>query len=93
LTEYFDTALNRANVVLYKIQHLIGLRLDVDVLPSKFISDFNDSMLHLTKNKAMLAADNDTLRLCSWWQFNMTPLTLSGKPLSRFLRFYPATPQ
>jgi len=62
LTQYFDTALNRANVVLYEIQRLIGLRLDADVLPSKFISNFNDSMLRLTKNKAKLAADNDTLR-------------------------------
>jgi len=44
LTQYFDTALNRANVVLYEIQHFIGLRLDADVLPSKFISDFNDSV-------------------------------------------------
>ena len=61
LTQYFDTALNQANVALYEIQHLIGLQLDADVLPSKFISDFNDSMLHLTKNKAKLAADNDTL--------------------------------
>ncbi len=62
LIQYSDTALNRANVVLYEIQHLISLQLDADVLPSKFISDFNDSLLCLSKNKAKLAADNDTLR-------------------------------
>ena len=62
LTKYFDTALNRANVVLYEIQRLLGLRLDADILPSKFISDFNDSILRLSKNHAALAADNDTLR-------------------------------
>ena len=62
LNEYYDTTLNRANVVLFQVKRLLGLRLDPDVLPTTFILDFQTCLLRLRKNKAKLADDNDTLR-------------------------------
>jgi hypothetical protein len=62
LEEYYDTALNRANVVLFDIRRLLHLRLDPDGTASKFISDYRDCLQRLRKNNARLAEDTDTLR-------------------------------
>ena len=62
LETYYDTSINRANVVLFEIRRLLGLRLDPDTVPTKFISDFRASLLRLTENKATLIKDTDTLR-------------------------------
>jgi hypothetical protein len=62
LEDYYDTALNRANVVLFEIRLLLHLRLDPDATATKFISDFRDCLQRLRKNNARLADDTDTLR-------------------------------
>ena len=61
---WYDTAVNRANVVLFEVKRLLNLRLDADTLPTRFISDFRESLLRLRKNKAGLADDTDTLPIC-----------------------------
>jgi hypothetical protein len=62
LEAYYDTALNRANVVLFDVRRLLSIRLDPDVSGSKFVSDFRDCLQRLRKNNARLAEDTDTLR-------------------------------
>jgi hypothetical protein len=62
LESYYNTALNRANVVLFNIRRLISLRLTPDVAPTTFINDFKDCLQRLRKNNARLSEDNDTLR-------------------------------
>lgn len=62
LEVYYDTALNRANVVLFDIRRLISLRLDPSTTATKFISDFRDCLQRLRKNNARIAEDTDTLR-------------------------------
>ena len=59
---WYDTVVNRANVVLFAVKRLLNLWLDADTLPTRFISDFWESLLRLRKNKAGLADDTDTLR-------------------------------
>jgi hypothetical protein len=62
LESYYNTALNRANVVLFDIRRLLGLRLTQDVAPTTFINNCKDCLQRLRKNNARLAEDNDTLR-------------------------------
>jgi hypothetical protein len=62
LEEYYDTALNRANVVLFDIRRLLNLRLTPDSTASKFISDYRNCLQRLRKNNARLSEDSDTLR-------------------------------
>jgi hypothetical protein len=62
LEEYYDTALNRANVVLFDIRRLLSLRLTPDTTATKFISDFRDCLQRLRKNNARISDDTDTLR-------------------------------
>lgn len=62
LTGHYDTAINKANVVLFEIRRLLSFRLDPDVLPTKFISDFQESIMRLRKHKAAIADDKDTIR-------------------------------
>ncbi|KAI2497185.1 hypothetical protein MHU86_17333 [Fragilaria crotonensis] len=59
---YYNTALNRANVVLFDIRRLLNIRLDPDTTATKFISDFRDCLQRLRKNNARLSDDSDTLR-------------------------------
>jgi hypothetical protein len=62
LIAYYDTAVNRANVVLFDVRKLLNLRLDPDISGSSFVSDFRDCLQRLRKHKAKLADDTDTLR-------------------------------
>ncbi len=62
LEEHYDTALNRANVVLFDIRRLLSLRLTPDTTATKFISDFRDCLQRLRKNNARISDDTDTLR-------------------------------
>jgi hypothetical protein len=62
LEAYYDTAINRANVVLFNVRCLLSIRLDPDVSGSSFVSDFRDCLQRLRKHKARLADDTDTLR-------------------------------
>ena len=62
LENYYNTALNRANVVLFDIKRLVNFRLDPDTTATKFISDFRDCLQRLRKNKATIASDNASLR-------------------------------
>ena len=62
LESYYDTALNRANVVLFDIRRLLNIRLDPDNTATKFISDFRNCLQRLRKNNARLSDDSDTLR-------------------------------
>ena len=62
IEQWYDTLVNRTNVVLFEVKKLLSLRLDPDVIPAKFIADFNECLLQLKKNKAGLATDTDTLR-------------------------------
>jgi hypothetical protein len=62
LEDYYDTALNRANVVLFDIRRLLHLRLDPDNPASKFISAYRECLQRLRKNHARLSDDTDTLR-------------------------------
>lgn len=64
LHTYFDTTVNRANVlVLLYVRTLLNLRLlDPDFSGSScFVSDFRDCIQCLRKNTAKLADDSDTL--------------------------------
>ena len=62
IEQWYDTLVNHANVVLFEVKKLLSLRRDPDVVPTKFIADFNECLLRLKKNKAGLATDTDTLR-------------------------------
>ena len=62
LEDYYDTTLNRANVVLFDIRRVLNLRLDGTGTATKFISEFRECLQRLRKNKARLADDTDTLR-------------------------------
>ena len=62
LENYYNTALNRANVVLFDIKRLFNIRLDPDTTATKFISDFRDCLQRLRKNKATIAGDDASLR-------------------------------
>ena len=62
LETYYDTALNRANVVLFDIRRLLNIRLDPDTSATKFLSDFRDCLQRLRKNNARISEDTDTLR-------------------------------
>jgi hypothetical protein len=62
VAKYYDTALNRANVVLFDIRRLLSLRLTPDTTATKFISDFRDCLQRLRKNNARISDDTDTLR-------------------------------
>ena len=61
IEQWYDTSVNHANVVLFEVKKLLSLRLDPDIVPTKFIADFNKCLLRLKKNKAGLAMDMDTL--------------------------------
>ena len=62
LQKYYDTDINRANVVLFEVKKLLNLRLDPDVTPTTFIADFKECLLRLEKNQAKISTDTDTLR-------------------------------
>lgn len=62
LEEYYDTAVNRANVVLFDVHCLLSLQLDPDVSGSSFVSRFREDLQHLRKHKAKVADVTDTLR-------------------------------
>jgi hypothetical protein len=62
LEAYYDTALNRANVVLFDIRRLLNIRLDPDTPATKFLSDFRNCLQRLRKNNARISDDTDTLR-------------------------------
>jgi hypothetical protein len=62
LEDYYDTTLNRANVVLFDIRRVLNLRLDGTCMATKFISEFRECLQRLRKNRAKLADDTDTLR-------------------------------
>ena len=49
-------------MVLIEVKKLLSLRLDPDIVPTKFIADFNECLLRLKKNKAGLVTDTDTLQ-------------------------------
>ena len=57
LDAYYDTTLNRANVVLFDVRRLLNFRLTTDVTASKFITDFRVCLQRLRANKAKLAED------------------------------------
>jgi hypothetical protein len=59
---YYDTALNRANVVLFDIRRLLNIRHDPDNTAAKFIVEYRECLVRLRKNNARLADDNDTHR-------------------------------
>ena len=62
LLKYYDTDLNRANVVLFEIKRLLVLSLNIDNTPVQFISDFRECLQRLRKSNAKVADDTDTLR-------------------------------
>ena len=62
IEQWYDTLVNCANVVLFEVKKLLSLCLDPDIMPTKFIVDFNECLLRLKKNKAGLVTDTDTLR-------------------------------
>lgn len=62
LTSQYDTALNKANLVLFAVKKLLRLQLHPGILPDAFIADFESCLGQLRTTKAKLADDNDTLR-------------------------------
>ena len=62
IKQWYDTSVNRAKVVLFEVKKLLSLCLNPDIVPTKYIADFNECILQLKKNKAGLAMDTDTLR-------------------------------
>jgi hypothetical protein len=61
IVAYYDTDINRANIVLFDMKCLLNLRLDPDVTPTSFIANFKECLLRLQKHNAKLAEDTDTL--------------------------------
>ena len=61
IEQWYDTSVNHANVVLFEVKRLLSLCLDADIMPTKFIADFNECLLQLKKNKAGLVMDVGTL--------------------------------
>ena len=59
IKQWYDTSVNHANMVLFEVKKLLSLRLNPDIVPTKFITDFNECLLRLKKNKAGLATDTD----------------------------------
>ena len=62
LKGYYDTHVNKANVVLYEIKRLLNLELNAGVSPTQFIADFKDCLQKLNRQNASIANDLDTLR-------------------------------
>ena len=62
IDKYYDTPVNKANVVLHQVRKLLSLRLDADTTPLQFISAWQECIQKLTKENAKLASDADTLR-------------------------------
>ena len=44
IKQWYDTLVNCAKVVLFEVKKLLNLHLDPDVVPTKFIADFNVSI-------------------------------------------------
>ena len=63
IEQWYDTLVNHANMVLFEVKKLLSLCLDPDIVPTKFIADFNECLLQLKKNRAGLATDMDTLQV------------------------------
>ena len=63
IEQWYDTLVNHANIMLFEVKRLLSLCLDADIVPTKFIADFNECLLWLKKNKAGLVTDTDTLRV------------------------------
>jgi hypothetical protein len=61
IVAYYDTDINRANIVLFDVKHLLSLQLDPDVTPTSFIANFKECLFCLQKHNAKLAEDTDTL--------------------------------
>lgn len=61
--QYYDTDLNRANIVLFAIKRLLALNLNVDNTSVQFISDFRECLQWLRKSNAKVADETDTLRV------------------------------
>ena len=62
LSKFYDTSLNRANVVLFEIKRLLKLQLDMATTPVQFISDFRDCLQRLRNNKAKVTNNDHNLR-------------------------------
>jgi hypothetical protein len=43
IVAYYDTDINRANIVLFDVKNLLNLRLDPDVTPTSFIANFKSA--------------------------------------------------
>jgi hypothetical protein len=61
IVAYYDTDINRANIILFHVNGLLNLQLDPDVTPTSFIANFKECLLRLQKHNAKLAEDMDTL--------------------------------
>ena len=62
LTHYYNTLINRANINVFEICHLLGLTLSAEAAPIKFIADMRKFLQRLTKNKVQMNSDRDTIR-------------------------------
>ena len=62
LLAYYDTELNRANVVLYDTRRFLNVTLHPDTTASKFVTEVRGILQRLRKNSAKLAEDRDTIR-------------------------------
>jgi hypothetical protein len=61
IVAYYDTDINRANIILFDVKHLLNFRFDPDVTPTSFIANIKECLLGLQKHNAKLAEDMDTL--------------------------------
>ena len=59
---YYDTSLNRINIVLVNIKRLLILQLDMATTPVQIISYLRNYLQRLRKNKAKVADDGQILR-------------------------------
>jgi hypothetical protein len=50
IVAYYDTDINRANIILFDVKHLLNLQLDPDVTPTSFIANFKECILCLQKH-------------------------------------------
>ena len=61
LTKFYDTHVNKANIILHEVKKLISLKLHAGNSPTQFISDWRECLQRLEKQGSLLPKDTDTL--------------------------------
>ena len=62
LTKFYDTHVNKANIILHEVKKLISLKLHAGDSPTQFISDWRECLQRLEKQGSLLPKDTNTLQ-------------------------------